>query len=337
MGIPSRNLGKTMRGHWWGLVVLLAATSLAVSAKPTSKASSTSDSVTIPLILRQQQPPKKPEPPKPAPAKPEPKSPQDILDQATPVAMKTTDTSPEVPSLEPPPAPTLEPAFPTTPELFVPELTAPLPPPRPQVAEPKPPPKKVIPAATPQLAPIVAEPKKLTSAPMSPSEPKAQPARAAGPRDPTPMPREKPRSATMEPIDDVKPGSLRKAREAAPPALAPQEEPAMPRAVEMQPAQDVASGTLRAAPDGTPPSFRCIVRDVMAFSDRTHVRCRNKVQGVSYFAVDTNQPVAETVLMKALAAMKSGKPITIAFAPDVDLNPPNCDGKDCRRLIDIEN
>jgi hypothetical protein len=43
------------------------------------------------------------------------------------------------------------------------------------------------------------------------------------------------------------------------------------------------------------------------------------------------------VLTKALAAMKSGKPITIAFAPDVDLNPSNCGPKDCRRLIDIEN
>jgi colicin import membrane protein len=294
---------------------------LAVSAKPTSKASSTSDSVTIPLILRQQQPPKKPEPPKPAPAKPEPKSPQDILEEATPVAMKTTDAPVNVPSLEPPPAPTLEPAFPTAPELFVPELTAPLPPPKPQVAEPKP------------------QPKKLPPAPVATPEPIAQPALVAEPNLPTPAPREKPRAVEMQPVEDVKPPAPREGRNANPPALAAPEKPAAkPRSVEMQPVEDFKPGSLREGRDGKPPSFRCFVRDVMAFYDRTHVRCYNKVQGkVNYFAVDTNQPVAETVLTKALAAMKSGKPITIVFAPGTDLNPSNCGKKDCRRLIDIEN
>jgi hypothetical protein len=301
-----------------------------------SRASSGSESVTIPLILRQpaaKQPAKKAAPPK----KEEPKSPQDILEEAkpTPVAMQSTD-APNVPSLEAPPAPTLDPALPTTPELFVPDLTTPLPPPKLQ-----PQPKKLTPPPVASPEPLVTEPKpqpkKLIPAPVTQPEPKAPPVLVAEPKHQTPMPREKPRAATMEPVDDVKPNSLRQAREAAPPALAPQEAPATPRTAEIQPVDDLKPGTLRAAPDGKPPSFRCLVRDVMAFSDRTHVRCRNNVQGVSYFAVDTNQPVAETVLTKALAAMKSGKPITIAFAPDVDLNPPNCGGKDCRRLIDIEN
>lgn len=330
-----------MRGHWWGLVVILAATTLAVSAKPTAKAGSTSDSVTIPLILRQPGDAKPAEPKKKTPPpKTEPKSPQDILAEPTPVAMQSAEAPVEVPSLESPPAPVLEPAFPTNPELFVPDLTTPLSPPKSLIAEPKPQPKKLAPAATPQPTPIVAEPKKLIPAPVAPPEPKAPPTRIAEPKHPTPMPREKPRAATMEPVDDVKPSSLRKAREAAPPALAPQEPqeaPAAPRAVEMKPVEDLKSGTLRADPDGKPPSFRCLVRDVMAFSDRTHVRCHNKVQGVSTFAVDTNQPVAETVVTKALAAMKSGKPITIAFAPGSDLNPANCGPKNCRRLIDIEN
>jgi len=326
-----------MRGHWWGLAVLLAATSLAVSAQPTSKASSTADSVTIPLILRQpaaKQTPKKAESPK----KEEPKSPQDILEEAkpTPVAMQSTDAPLNIPSLEAPPAPTLDPALPTTPELFMPDLAMPLPPPKPQAQ-----PKKLTPPPVASPEPLFAEPKqqpkKLTAAPVAQPEPKAPPGLVAEPKHPTPMPREKPRAATMEPVDDVKPSSLRKAREAAPPALAPQEAPATPRTVEIQPVDDLKPGTLRAAPDGKPPSFRCFVRDVMAFSDRTHVRCHNKVQGVSYFAVDTNQPVAETVVTKALAAMKSGKPLTIAFAPGADLNPSNCGKKDCRRLIDIEN
>jgi hypothetical protein len=310
-----------MRGRWWGLAVLLAATTLAVSANPTSRASSSADSVTIPLILRQpgaKQPPKKAEPPK----KEEPKSPQDILEEAkpTPVAMQSADVPPSVPLLEAPPAPTLDPTLPTTPELFVPDLMGPLPPPKPQVVEPKPQPKKLVPAL------------------VTPPEPKAQPALNPEPKHPTPLPREKPRAAVMEPVDDVKPESLRKIRGAKSPALVPQEEPAQPRPIEMQPVDDSMLGSLRAAPDGKPPSFRCVVRDVMAFRDRTHVRCHNMVQGkVSYFAVDTNQPVAETVVTKALAAMKSGKPLTIAFAPDADLNPSNCGPKNCRRLIDIEN
>lgn len=106
----------------------------------------------------------------------------------------------------------------------------------------------------------------------------------------------------------------------------------------MQPVDEPKPTALRADPDGKPPSFRCSVRGVMAFQDRTHIRCYNKVQGrVSYFAVDTNQPVASTVVSKALAAMQSGKPLMIAFAPEADLNPPNCGPQDCRRLIDVEN
>lgn len=316
-----------MRGRWWGIAVFVAASTLAVSAKPVAKASPTADSVTIPLILRQPSDTKPPPEPKKktAPQKTEAKSPQDILDEPTPVAMQSADPKIDAPVLEPPPAPTLEPALPTNPELFVPDLTKPLPklPP----AKPKPQPKKLSAAAAPQPAPVAAA-----------LEPHAQPTLSHEPKYSSVMPAEKPHAATMEPIDDVKPKSLRKARDANPPGLSPQDEPAAkPRAVEMKPVDDVMPGTLRAAPDGKPPSFRCLVRDVMASSDRTHVRCRNNVQGVSYFAVNTNQPFAETVLTKALAAMKSGKPITVTFAPDVDLNPPNCNGKDCRRLIDIEN
>ena len=45
------------------------------------------------------------------------------------------------------------------------------------------------------------------------------------------------------------------------------------------------------------------------------MRCYNKVQGkVYYFAVDTNQPVASTVVAKALTAMQTGKPLGIVLA-----------------------
>lgn len=89
---------------------------------------------------------------------------------------------------------------------------------------------------------------------------------------------------------------------------------------------------------GKPPSHRCFVRDIMAFYDRTHVRCYNKAKGkYTYFAVDTGQPVAETLLSKAWKSMRSGKPLTITYAPTPDLNPTNCAPRDCRRLIDVLN
>ena len=76
----------------------------------------------------------------------------------------------------------------------------------------------------------------------------------------------------------------------------------------------------------------------MAFYDRTHVRCYNKARSkFMFFAVDTGQPIAATVLSKALNAIQLGKPVTITYAPSRDLNPSNCDRTNCRRLLDIKN
>jgi len=129
----------------------------------------------------------------------------------------------------------------------------------------------------------------------------------------------------------------------APPPL-PQPKPALvdaepePEVVEMKPVDDMPGGPPIPTPPGGAPTARCFVRDVMAFYDRTHVRCYNKLRGkVVYFAVDTSQPVAATVLSKALKGMQSGKPVTITYAPGTDLNPSNCGRKDCRRLLDIKN
>jgi hypothetical protein len=85
-----------------------------------------------------------------------------------------------------------------------------------------------------------------------------------------------------------------------------------------------------------PPNWRCFVRDAMVFYDRVHVRCYNKTaDGVTFFAVDTSQPIAVSLITKALSAMQQGRPVRIAYAPDGDLNPPGCRKTDCRRLLDI--
>lgn len=326
-----------MRGHWWGLAVLGAAACLSISvAAAKTPPKSSPESVTIPLILRQGAP-AKPEPEKPSkPKSDEPKSPQAILEEPTPVAMQSpVQLSLPSPELPPPEAPTLAPALPTNPELFVPELTLtppaePKPTPKPAAPKPPPPPVKLAPAEPTATA---------AQMPVTPPEPKSDEIKPG-------------RRGVMDPIDDG-PRKLPPAPVAPEPTVSPQPvavfvpppatptpkaKPARPDPSKMKPVEEFAPGTLRAARDGKPPTFRCFVRDVMAFYDRTHVRCYNKVQGkVHYFAVDTNQPVAETVVTKALAAMKSGKPITIAFAPESTLNPSNCGKKDCRRLIDIEN
>jgi hypothetical protein len=134
--------------------------------------------------------------------------------------------------------------------------------------------------------------------------------------------------------------------EAAPAVVAsppPKPKPAKARAKPkpVEPEEDdleEAAAPGQPASSGKPPSFRCFVRDVMAFYDRTHVRCYNKARGkIMFFAVDTGQPIAATVLSKALNGIQLGKPVTIVFAPASDLNPSNCEVKNCRRLLDIKN
>lgn len=176
---------------------------------------------------------------------------------------------------------------------------------------------------------------------------------AATPPEKESPPAAKPRGV-MEPIDDFKPSDLKKLHTKPPvttstPATAPlimptadAPAPTSPTAPAVTPppppaAIDKTTTTLKLSPD-EPASFRCFVRDVMAFYDRTQVRCFNPVQGkIAFFAVDTAQPVAGTVITKALAGLRSGKPVQLTFAPTPDLNPPNCAPSACRRLIDIKN
>ena len=105
-----------------------------------------------------------------------------------------------------------------------------------------------------------------------------------------------------------------------------EQSPAPPRA--MAPAQQEQQHK--------PPNWRCFVRDAMVFYDRVHVRCYNKTAGgVTFFAVDTSQPIAVSLVTRSLLAMQQGRPVKIAYAPESDLNPPGCRKADCRRLLDI--
>jgi hypothetical protein len=171
------------------------------------------------------------------------------------------------------------------------------------------------------------------------------------------------RRGEMEPIDDYRPKKPSSSVVVDPAALdralvpaaekparttpIPQPKPAAPKPKaeakilakgEMEPVDDVPGPKALITRRGEASTFRCFVRDVMAFYDRTHIRCYNKAKNkLNFFAVDTGQPISASVVSKGLAAMQAGKPATITFAPEADLNPSNCAAANCRRLIDIQN
>lgn len=169
------------------------------------------------------------------------------------------------------------------------------------------------------------------------------------------------RRGEMEPIDDYRPPkppsvvidstaldrTLLPAKEKAARTPIPQPKPTAPTPKAeakilgkgaMEPIDDVPGPKALKTKPGEASTFRCFVRDVMAFYDRTHIRCYNKAKSkLNFFAVDTGQPISASVVSKGLAAMQAGKPATITFAPEADLNPSNCAAANCRRLIDIQN
>jgi hypothetical protein len=208
-----------------------------------------------------------------------------------------------------------------------PSVTIPLAPPAAQPLTPVQPVAVAAPPATaepPKVEPVKTEPPKTETALAPPEPAKGEPAKADAPKTETalaPPPPREPIVKTVVPQPLAKP-KLEKPK--AKPKLTPAKT-AKPEAVAaIEPASS------------KPPAFRCFVRDVMAFYDRTHVRCYNKARGqIAFFAVDTAQPISATVLSKALNGMQMGKPVTIVFAPGADLNPSNCDVKNCRRLLDI--
>lgn len=212
--------------------------------------------------------------------------------------------------------------------------------------------------AKPQPAPLPMRPTPPTPMPQQkPSPPALKQQTAAAPAEPArPL-----RRGEMEPIDDYRPPvrpsvvvdpsaldrALLPAKEKAARAPVPQPKPAAPKPKaeakilakgEMEPVDDVPGPKALKTKPGGASTFRCFVRDVMAFYDRTHVRCYNKAKNkLNFFAVDTGQPISASVVSKGLAAMQAGKPATITFAPEAELNPSNCAAANCRRLIDIQN
>lgn len=228
--------------------------------------------------------------------------------------------------------------------------------------------KEVEPKAveTPEPERLIAKPQPAPLLPKSapPPMPQPKPAPPALKEETVAAPAEgaRPlRRGEMEPIDDYRPPkrpsvvvdaaaldrSLASGSEKPAQMPLPQPKPATPKPKaeakvlakgEMEPVDDVPGPKALVTRPGEASTFRCFVRDVMAFYDRTHIRCYNKARSkLNFFAVDTAQPISASVVSKGLAAMQAGKPAIITFAPESDLNPSNCAAANCRRLIDIQN
>ena len=55
----------------------------------------------------------------------------------------------------------------------------------------------------------------------------------------------------------------------------------------------------------------------------------------TYVAVESNSPMAATVVQIGLAALASKHSVDIFFDDNAGANPAGCNGNDCRRLIGV--
>lgn len=90
----------------------------------------------------------------------------------------------------------------------------------------------------------------------------------------------------------------------------------------------------------------CKATEIAAFQDRVHVFCK-KPPGmgaveaslgkiIEYFAVATNDPLADKLILLARESLVNGRPVTVWFDDDPAFNPPGCGAGDCRRLTGIQ-
>jgi hypothetical protein len=94
----------------------------------------------------------------------------------------------------------------------------------------------------------------------------------------------------------------------------------------------------------------CYVVDVATFGDRVHIHCGIPPNGCvniggtglcpgklpyEYFAVETNSPMAASVVQSGLAGLNSKRPLEITYSDNADDNPAGCLQQDCRRIVSV--
>lgn len=99
---------------------------------------------------------------------------------------------------------------------------------------------------------------------------------------------------------------------------------------------------------------QCAIGDVSAFADRVHLLCTPPPQpdsafaysgafgrqvyaapytALPYFATETSGSLADKVAAVGLAALQTGRIVTVTFDTDPAHNPPGCGTGDCRRIV----
>ena len=84
-------------------------------------------------------------------------------------------------------------------------------------------------------------------------------------------------------------------------------------------------------------SSHCLVYEVATFDNRVHIRvkCDYGEQTPTYVAVESNSPMAATVVQVGLFAMTSKRFVNVFYDDNVGANPAGCNQNDCRRIIGV--
>lgn len=95
---------------------------------------------------------------------------------------------------------------------------------------------------------------------------------------------------------------------------------------------------------------KCIVIEVATFGDRVHIHCGippNACVSIGgtgycpgklpyeYFAVETNSPMAASVVQSGLTALINNRMFEISYDDNAAENPAGCLQHDCRRILGV--
>ena len=101
---------------------------------------------------------------------------------------------------------------------------------------------------------------------------------------------------------------------------------------------------------------QCAIGDVSVFADRVHLLCTPPPQpdsafaysgalgrqvyaapytALPYFATETSGLLADKVVAVGLAALQTGRIVTVTFDNDQADSPPGCGTGDCRRVVAV--
>ncbi|NBB14085.1 hypothetical protein GVN21_01795 [Caulobacter sp. SLTY] len=79
----------------------------------------------------------------------------------------------------------------------------------------------------------------------------------------------------------------------------------------------------------------CMVGEIFADRDRLEIGCAGKAGGPSRFAIESRDPLAESLLRLALTAKDRARPLGVLYVIAPEANPEGCDPAVCRRLAAV--